>query len=95
MKIYQKELSKINAYLLHDKDIFFMYKSSIPSIVKTLNKFLILRDIYYEFSFRFYEEIFVKPIIEQFFFVKQRLEKLEHPALITERTHNIDTDSYP
>ena len=28
------------------------------------------------------------------FFVKQRLDKLEHPSIITKWIHNMDTDTY-
>ena len=56
---------------------------------------MIPRYVYDNFQSRFYDERYVKLYIDQFqFFVKQRLDKLEHPSLITEWTYNMDTSAY-
>ena len=67
----------------------------MPSIVKTLNKIVIPRYVYDKLSPCFYDERHIKPIAEQFhFFVKKRLDKLEHTYLSTEWNHNMDTSIY-
>ena len=56
---------------------------------------MIPRDLYDIFQSHFYDERHVKLYTEPFqFFVKQRLDELEHPSLITEWNHNMDTASY-
>ena len=71
------------------------YKAAIASIVKTLNKIVITKDVYDTFQSSWYYERYIETIIEQIqFFVKQCLDKLEHPALITEWIQNMDTDAY-
>ena len=71
------------------------YKLSVPQIVKALNKIVISRDLNENFMSGWYDERHVKPIIKQFhFFVKKRLDKLEHLSLITEWGHNMDTAPY-
>ena len=43
----------------------------------------------------FYDERHVKTINKKFqLFVRQRVDKLEHPFLINERTNNIYTSTY-
>ena len=70
-------------------------KSAIPSILKTLNKFLITKDVYNKFESNFYDYRHVEPIIEQFlFFVKKSMDGLEHPDLITECIKNMYTAAY-
>ena len=52
-----------------------MCKSSIPSIVQTLNKIVIQIDVYDEYQSRFYDERHVKLYTEQFqFFVQKRID---------------------
>ena len=56
---------------------------------------MITNDVYNEFESSWYDDRYVESTIEKFhFFVRQRLDKLEHPALITEWIHNMDTASY-
>ena len=38
-------IKKINISPLHDKDSLLAYKSEIPSIIKTLNKIVITKDV--------------------------------------------------
>ena len=91
----EQVLRKINVYPWHDEDLVLTCKASIPSIVKTLNKFLITRYLYETFCivgmikkacWTHYQTVS--------FFVKQRLDKLEHTALITELSHSIYTVYY-
>ena len=72
-----------------------MCKAEIPSILKILNKIVITKDVYNKFLSIWYDERHIEPIIEKFrFFVKQRLDELEHPYLVTEWIHNMDTSAY-
>ena len=56
---------------------------------------MISRYVYDKFLSVWYYERHIEPIIGLFkFFVKQRLDELEHIALVTEWTHNMDTDNF-
>ena len=51
--------------------------------------------MYNKFESNFYDYRHVEPIIEQFlFFVKQSMDRLEHPDLITERNKNMYKAAY-
>ena len=59
------------------------------------SKMVIPRYLDDKFLSHFYDKIHVEPITKIYsIFVKQRLDNIEYPALITELTHNMDTDAY-
>ena len=56
---------------------------------------MIPKYIYNEFEYIFYDDRHVEPIIKHFLFlVKLRIDKLDHPAIITEWIHNMDTSAH-
>ena len=82
---------KINADNLHQEDSLIKRKAEITSIVNTLNKIIIARDVYENYASKFYDDRHVEFYNPDFnFFIKQRLEELEHPGIITEWKNNMD-----
>ena len=56
---------------------------------------MIKKYVYNKFESNFYDDRHIKPIIYQFrVFVKQCIDQLENPSLITDFIHNMDTDDF-
>ena len=82
---------QINADKLNHKDSILTCKAEIPSIVNTLNKIIIPRDVYDTYVSNFYCDHNVTLFNLDFKTnSKQSLNELEHPSLITEREINMD-----
>ena len=91
----ERVLRKTNTSPLHEKDRLLTCKSAVPSIEKTFNQNLNFRNVYDKFLSSWFDERYVKLITEQFhFFVKHRIDELEHTSLSTEWTQNMDTAAY-
>ena len=92
VNIPERVLKQINDSSLHDEGRLLTGKAPIKPIVKTLNKIVITRDVYDKFMYIWYDERHVKPYTEQFNFLSNNVfDKFEHPDLITEWIHNMDT----
>ena len=77
------------------KTYFFRVKQQYHLIVKTLNKILIRRDVCDEHQSIFDDKRHVKLYTEQFqYFGQKCLDEIEHPDLISEWNHNMDTAVY-
>ena len=64
--ISEPVIKKINSSPLNNENILLACKSEIPSIVKTLNKIMITRNVYSGFLSSWYDERYVEPIIKKF-----------------------------
>ena len=74
---------------LHQEDSILTYKVAIPSIGNILNKTIITSDVYEKYSSNFYDDRYVE-FYDLDFFVKQNLDELEHPSLISEWPGNVE-----
>ena len=84
--------NQTNATHLHEEESIITYKASIPATVNTLKKNFIARDIYEKYVSNYYDDRNVESYNLDFF--QSCLDEMEHPALITEWTINMEEDAY-
>ena len=84
-----------NAVNLHHRGTILTHKAEIPSIINTLYKIIIPREVYDTNVSNFYDDCHVESFNLEFaFFVKHNLDELEHLTFITKWTSNIDKTAY-
>ena len=86
-------IKKINATHLHGEDNIRTCKVTLPSTVYTLKRIIIATDVYENYVSNYYDDCHVQSYNLKLIFFKQRLDELDHPALITEWISNMDEDA--
>ena len=89
-------VKKINATHFHEEESLISFKAVIPSTVNTLNKIIIARYVYKHYLSNYFMMTVMLNLTTWIlvFCVKERLDKLEHSALITEWTSNMEGNAY-